>query len=164
MYKEVEEIKRRQKLEKARRKDKMCVQFIEEFFSIYTPDFIKQCKIKEAEEKKIDKTRFTIQYELDPTNHEEYKDVKIEKIDDEQYIVKHTHEFREAIESVSIRSSRLYKRIRKQLNKHDFKFNFDESSSPWDDYNRDGKYRGTIELNIFKVHHHTLSSWLDYNL
>ncbi|MED3883687.1 hypothetical protein ABEY63_01005 [Priestia aryabhattai] len=165
MYKEVEEIKRKQAAEKAKRKNKMCVQFIKEFFTIYTPDFIKQCKIKDTEEKNISKTRFIIQYELASTNHEECKDVKIEKVDN-GYIVRHTHEFREAIESYTIRTPRLYKRIRKQLNKHDFnfKFNFEETYSPWNEYNRDGKYKGTIELDIFKVHHHTLSSWLDYNL
>ena len=42
--------------------------------------------------------------------------------------------------------------MKKKLNRHDFKFEFNETDSPWNELNSDGKYKGTIELYCFKYY------------
>lgn len=149
MYKEVDKIKRKRAANRKKLELIACEQFIKAFFEIYTPQYIKGSTIQAALENK--EIKFTIQYEFDMNPIADCEGFTIDKID-ENYIIKCSHELRKILESHCLRDVKLYKRMKRKLNRHDFKFDFTETDSPWHEFNKDGKYKGVIELCCFKYY------------
>ncbi|MEM4994957.1 hypothetical protein WKH56_20545 [Priestia sp. SB1] len=157
MYKEVEEIERKQAIERRKLNLFACEQFLKAFFEIYTPDHIKECKINDALENKT--TTFAIQYEFDSKSIKDHEGFTIEKIDD-KYVIKCSYQLRGIIEGYTIKKTKLYRKIKKNFNKREFKFIFNETDNPWHEFNRSGKYKGTIEIVFYEKYEEDIPKWI----
>jgi len=158
LFKEVEEIEYKKAQDRRKYNRFVSEQFLKAFFEIYTPEFIKERMIKDALENKT--TFFTFHYEFDGKSIEDHEGFTIDKIDD-KYVIKCSNQLRGIIEGYSMKKTKLYKQIRKHFKKHEFRFIFNETDSPWNEYNRSGKYKGTIELEFYKDYKDDPQRWLE---